>query len=218
MRKEKKRILPGAAFISLIAAVLVYCLLINMEKRALNDFEKGKVLIARGRIEEGVVLAEDNMGNYFEESQMEKSMIPDAALTEWAQLPKKITVSPLDRGVVLTASMVEDLNLLEDNMKEPVLAGFKAEDLYQVVGGVLRSGDRIHIYSVNPETGQTGLVWENILVREVFNSSGAVIDSQDRTTAAQRVNIMLEKDGIPRFYTELAKGSLRVVKVLEPGK
>ena len=37
----------------------------------------------------------------------------------------------------------------QKDMTQPVVAGFKADDLYQVVGGVLRSGDRINIYQVN---------------------------------------------------------------------
>ena len=102
-------------------------------------------------------------------------------------------------------------------MKEPVAAGFKADDLYQVVTGTLRSGDYIHIYTVDPATGDVYLTWDNIFIKEVFDSAGVLITAEDKTSAAQRVNILMEKENIEQFYSELAKGSLRVVKVIASG-
>ena len=59
------------------------------------------------------------------------------------------------------------------------------------------------------------LAWESVYVQQVFDISGKDIDAADRTTAAQRLNIYLDKKDIEAFYTGLAGGSLRVVKVCE---
>ena len=93
-------------------------------------------------------------------------------------------------------------------------AGFRAEDLYQVVGGVLRAGDRIHIYCVEQEEEEQNgkLLWENVFVQQVFDRNGAAIGGDDGTTPAQRVNIYMEKERVADFYAALAQGSLRVVK------
>ena len=95
-----------------------------------------------------------------------------------------------------------------------VTAGFRAEDLYQVVGGVLRAGDRIHIYCVEQEEEEQNgkLLWENVFVQQVFDRNGAAIGGDDGTTPAQRVNIYMEKERVADFYAALAQGSLRVVK------
>lgn len=93
------------------------------------------------------------------------------------------------------------------------MAGFKAEDLYQVVGGVLRAGDRIHIYSMSEE-GEALPAWSNVYVREVFDQAGNRIVSGDTAAAAQRVNIYLDKKDVEAFYSRLASGTLRVVRVL----
>ena len=96
-----------------------------------------------------------------------------------------------------------------------MIAGFKAEDLYQVAGGVLRSGDRIHIYSVKEEGKEASSVWKNVFVQQVFDTSGNRISNEDSDTAAQRINIYLAEEDVERFYEQLSAGSLRAVKVCD---
>lgn len=214
-RKEKKSILPKAAAGSLLAAVIVFCIMLNVEKNAMTAYEKGKVLVASEDIAKGTVLTAENAGMYFVEKEMDKSLIPQAAIVDAERINQQMTVQKLDKGTVITQAMLQDLDKLIMNMEEPVIAGFKAEDLYQVVSGTLRSGDRIHIYTVDPDTQSTYLVWENIFIREVFDGSGVKIGAGDQVTAAQRINILMEKKNVEQFYSELAAGSLRVVKLME---
>ena len=104
------------------------------------------------------------------------------------------------------------LDEIVQEIKDPVIAGFKAEDLYQVAGGVLRAGDRIHVYTVTDER-ETVLLWENVYVQGVFDQAGARIENGDTSTAAQRLNVYLAKEDVEAFYSGLASGMLRVVKV-----
>lgn len=214
-RKEKKNILPKAAAGALVAAVIVFCIMLNVEKNAMAAYEKGKILVASGDIAKGTVLTAENADEYLEEKNIDKSLIPQAAIANAEQIYQQMTVQKLDKGTMITAAMLQDLDKLLQDMREPVIAGFKAEDLYQVVSGTLRSGDRIHIYTVDLDTRSTYLVWENIFIREVFDGSGVMIEAEDKVTAAQRINILMEKENVEQFYSELAAGSLRVVKVME---
>ena len=107
--------------------------------------------------------------------------------------------------------MFEKLNDITAQMSEPVVAGLRADDLYQVVGGVLRAGDRIHIYRVNEE-GEAVLAWENVYIQGVFDQSGTTISNDDRNTAAQRINVYLDKKMVEAFYSWLNAGTLRIVK------
>lgn len=214
-RKEKKSILPKAAVGALLAAVIVFCIMLNVEKNAMAAYEKGKILVASGDIARGTVLTAENADEYLEEKEMDKNLIPQAAIVDAEQIYQQMTVQMLDKGTMITAAMLQDLDEMLQDMAEPVIAGFKAEDLYQVVSGTLRSGDRIHIYTVDPDTQITYLVWENLFIREVFDGSGVMIGAEDKVTAAQRINILMEKENVEQFYSELAAGSLRVVKVME---
>ena len=215
MKPDKKNILPGAALAALIAAILVYCIMLNVEKNVLREYEKGIVLIAAKEMERGIVLTEHNVDTYLMEKEVDKGIIPEKALTDKKLVYQQIICQKVDKGAVLTAAMVTNGKQLEDEMYEPVVAGFKAEDLYQVVSGVLRSGDKIHIYTVDRDTGITYLVWDDIWVKEVFDNSGTIVSGDDRITAVQRVNILMEKEDVEQFYSELEAGSLRVVKALD---
>ncbi len=215
MKKEKKKILPGAIFASFVAAVVVYCILINIEVNALSAYEKGKVLAAGKEIPGGLIISRENVEEYFLEVEMDKSLIPDAAITVREELLDRMAVGSIDKGAIVTQAMMMAISELQGEMREPVLAGFVADDLYQVVSGTLRSGDRIHIYTVDEMTEEANLTWENVFVREVFSNAGEVIAPEDSSTAAQRVNILIERSSVEKFYSELARGSLRVVKVLD---
>lgn len=212
MKKEKKRLLPGAALAALAAAALIYLIMLNIEKNMMGAYEKGTVYTAKQDMGHGVELDENSIETKLAAVEMPVELIPAAAIRTKEALEGHMTAVRIDKGSVVTEAMLEDVNQLLIEMKEPVTAALRAEDLYQMVNGILRSGDRIHIYTVEEDTKNANLIWENVFVQGAFDNSGNQILDGDEETAAARINIILEKSCIERFYSELAKGSLRVVK------
>lgn len=200
---------------ALIASVAVFGLMLKLEKDVLTQYEKGIIYTAAREIPKGQVITQDNCRDYLERKELDKSCIPKTAITDTEQLGELSAAARIEKGVLLTAGMFERLDEITGQLEKPVIAGFKAEDLYQAVGGVLRSGDRIHIYSVE-ENGETSAVWKTAFVQQVFDGGGTAIPSDDTVTPAQRINIYLEEEQVERFYSDLAAGSLRVVKVCNP--
>lgn len=235
MKKDKKErsILPGVIIVSLLVAVIVYAVMLNAEKTALSDYEKGTVYVTTKPVPKGTMITAD----YITQKEVDKSLIPSGAVSSPEDLTDLISVYAVDQGSIITAGMLISVNDITKDMEQPVVAGFKADDLYQVVGGVLRSGDRINIYQVDEnankgDTSQTqantdaegnwtetystaSLVWGNVFVQEVFDSAGTVISTADTTTPAQRINIYMDNDNVAAFYAALAQGSLRVVKICD---
>lgn len=218
MRTDKKQIgsklWTGSILAALIAAVTIFVVLLQLEKKVLSEYEKGTVYVAAVEIPKGVAVLESNRDQYFKTVELDVKRIPQTALQSCEQLVGLVAATTIEEGVFLTEGMFERENVITKDMDEPVIAGFKAEDLYQVAGGVLRAGDRIHIYTVS-ESGIAGLIWENVFVQQVFDSGGNVIAPGNTTSAAQRINVYFDAGDIERFYTELARGTLRVVKVCD---
>lgn len=211
--KTQARLWMGSIIAALVVAITVFVVMIQIEKNILTQYEKGNIYVAIKDIPKGELITAANCDQYFELRQLDKRCIPQTAISGAEQVQNLVASFSIEKGVLLTSGMFEPLNTITTQMKEPVIAGFKAEDLYQVVGGVLRRGDRIHIYSAKEE-GETVLVWQNVYVQEVFDNAGKSVPNGDNVTSAQRINIYLDKEDVERFYTELASGALRVVKVV----
>ena len=214
IHKGKNRIWVGSIIAALVAAVVIFAVMMQMEKNMLTQYEKGSILLAAENIPKGQLITLENYGTYFKEAELDKNCIPVTALTSVEQLQDMVASADIDEGTLLTKGMFETTDEITGDMQNPVIAGFKAEDLYQVVGGVLRTGDRIHIYYVTEE-GETVINWRNVFVQQVFDNAGNSIVSGDKQTAAQRINIYLDQADVERFYSGLATGSLRVVKVCD---
>lgn len=205
------KIWGGAVFAAFAASIAVYAVLLQTEKNVLAGYEKKEVYLAAAEIPSGQVIYPEDVEKYYCRVLMDATLVPETAIKDPARLAGMIAAADIEKGVVLTDGMFQETNEILRNMEHPVVAGFRAEDLFQVVGGVLRAGDRIHIYSSEENEG-TSLIWENIYVQQVFDSGGAVIENSDRTAAAQRINIFLDKDDVEKFYSRLERGSLRVVR------
>ena len=201
----------GGVIAALVAAVAVFIVMLQLEKSTLTKYERGTVYVAAAEIPRGQMVTAENRSLYFQTRQLDKSCIPESALRSPEQVTGLAAVFDIEPGVLLSEGMFETLDDVLQGMEEPVVAGFKAEDLYQVAGGVLRAGDRIHIYCVSEE-GQAVLVWDNVYVQDVFDQTGSRIVNGDTVTAAQRINIYLDKKDVEAFYSELASGALRVVR------
>ena len=197
-----------------IAAAAVFAVMLQTEKRTLAEYEKKEVYVAATDIPRGEELTQENIEDYVMPLEIDQRIVPGTAVTDRDSLYGRITVCDIGQGSVITGEMTEGKEQILGEMTEPVIAGFRAEDLYQAVGGVLRAGDRIHIYCVEQEEEEQNgkLLWENVFVQQVFDRNGAAIGGDDGTTPAQRVNIYMEKERVADFYAALAQGSLRVVK------
>ncbi len=210
----RKWLLNGSMVVALIAAFVVFGVMLQIEKNVLADYEKGVIYTAVKDIPRGQLITSENCRDYFEEQELDKKCIPPTAISDSSRVTGLVAEADIEEGVLLTEGMFEQLNTITAAMEAPVIVGLKAEDLYQIVGGVLRAGDRIHIYSVDKEHGAK-VIWKDVFVQQVFDNAGSCIQNGDREAAAQRINVYMESAEVERFYSELALGSLRIVKVCD---
>ena len=204
------RLKPEGVIAALLSAVVVFAAMIQLEKNILTQYEKGQIYITAVDIPRGQIITENNYTKYLEERQIDNALIPPSAVNSPEQIQNLVAKTDIEQGVLLTQGMFEPLEEVLEELETPVVAGFKAKDLYQVAGGILRSGDRVNIYSVKEE--KVTLLWQNIFVQQVFDVSGSAIAQGDTTTAAHRINIYLDSEDVELFYKELEAGTLRVVK------
>ena len=210
MEKVKR----GGVLAAFFAAVAVFVVMLQMEKSVLKQGEKGTVLVAVSEIPKGRMLSVSDAEQYFAVREVDVELIPERAVQMPEDLDGKNVAYGIEAGSILTQGMLVEPDRIIKEMKAPVIAGFKADDLYQVAGGILRKGDKIHVFHVTEEQ-EVMLIWENLTVQAVFDQAGNQISNEDAFSAAQRINIYLDKADIDDFYARLSSGTLRVVKVCE---
>jgi hypothetical protein len=210
-KKKNMKLWLGTAAAAFSVAIVVFVIMMQTEKDMLSGYERGDIYAAANYIAKGQVITEENIGSLVVQKSMEKEMIPDNAVSDSTILIGKAAEWNIDSGAVLTLGMFETVDAETLGMSEPVIAGIKADDLYQFADGVLRAGDRICIYGEDSD-GNVRLKWSNIYVQQVFDSAGKTIPVYDTENAAQRINIYMDKSDIEEFYTDISSGTVRVVK------
>ena len=122
MKKDKKErsILPGVIIVSLLVAVIVYVVMLNAEKTALSDYEKGTVYVTTKPVPKGTMITAD----YITQKEIDKSLIPSGAVSNPEDLTDLISVYAVDQGSVITAGMFTAVNDITKDMSQPVVAGF----------------------------------------------------------------------------------------------
>ena len=90
MKKDKKErsILPGVIIVSLLVAVIVYAVMLNAEKTALSDYEKGTVYVTTKPVPKGTLITAD----YITQKEVDKSLIPSGAVSNPEDLTDLISV------------------------------------------------------------------------------------------------------------------------------
>ena len=215
-KNTKNKIWNGSILAAFIAAAAVFIIMLQAEKKVLAEYEKITVCVTIDDLPKGERITEDNILNYVQTVEIDRKIVPDTAIKNMDEITGRIAVHRIEKGSVVTRGMLESEEQITEEMEEAVIVGFRAEDLYQAVGGVLRAGYRIHIYCIDKEeTAKEKPVWKNLFVQQVFDQNGNAIDSGDTTTPAQRINVYMDNGKVDDFYRNLAKGSLRVVKVCD---
>lgn len=199
-KNTKNKIWNGSILAAFIAAAAVFIIMLQAEKKVLAEYEKITVCVTIDDLPKGESITEDNILNYVQTVEIDRKIVPDTAIKNMDEITGRIAVHRIEKGSVVTRGMLESEEQITGEMEEAVIAGFRAEDLYQAVGGVLRAGDRIHIYCIDKEeTAKEKPVWKNLFVQQVFDQNGNAIDSGDTTTPAQRINVYMDNGKVDDF-------------------
>lgn len=204
----------GSITAAFLAAGVIYLVLLEMEKSVLEGYEKKVVFISDESIEKGQRMKMPEIEKSVKSVDVDSKVVPDTAIRNLTEIGERVAAINIEPGVILTAEMFENPQEILASMDNPVIAGFRAEDLYQVAGGILRAGDRIRVYTMEEDLG-TRLLWDELFIQQVFDGAGVSIEKNDTERAAQRINVYLEKEDVESFYNGLALGNLLAVKLCD---
>ena len=219
-RKRAKSGAAGALLAGVIIGIIVFAVMLYMEKAVLNEEEKVAVYVAQSDVPNGTKIDEGNAGSYFEIKDIPKSLVPSNAIFDTAEFAGMYTEIDISKGQTLTESMFVNQDEVLAAFDNPVVAGFSTAQLYRSVNGTLRTGDFVDIYYVEDidlpggeKSSVSVLVWENVFLDGPYTSDGHLVSNDGKETSlAQAFNIFLEKDQVEAFYGGLSDGNLVLVR------
>ena len=210
-KKEKQgKVWP--VVLCLLLAGGIFAVLLNVESRQLEQYEKGNVVIAIADVSDCKEITKENLDEYFAVEERPLSDIPKAAYLELEDLIGQYAQGGIDAGSMVTESMLGELG---ENYGNAVLLGVNMEALDQSVAGTLRAGDEIDIYTVMVDEEDNVIVEKalgNVIIERSYTSAGVAIVKDDKDSIAQYITIPVHKDAVGTFYQALEDRRIQIVK------
>ena len=215
--KEKRKKNPAWRFLfSFFMAFLVFLLLLMLEAGIQNKEEEKQVVMAVADIPKGTELSDEIIANSFREIYVPVSYVPDQVIEDRKQLAGNITEEEICEREILTIPKLCELSALLEELEEPVEVSVSVTDLSQVVGGIIRAGDRINLSVTDRETGVNERIISNVYVSGAFTSSGNRLDrvrTEQEQPPATVLNFWIPKAMEQAFNEKINSGLLRISKI-----
>lgn len=218
--KEKKTHKPFNAKVliySFIVTLVLYALMLFIERTVLEDVDYTMVYVVERDVDKNTVITALNVDEFFSLQERRSDWLPEGSATESGQLVEMIVQHDLVKNEIVTTSSLASVEEISEEIYEPIEVSLNANTLSQVVGGILREGDRINIWSVTEknENGEGLVSAEKICdyayVTRVFTTAGVQVERNAQgDNAAMVVNIIIPAQKEEDFNIALEKGTLRV--------
>ena len=214
-----KKIKIWYVVISLLVAVVLFIVLLNVESSYMKQYEETSVLVVKKEIPINTEITETNFSDFFEAKNRIINTIPATACYTKEDVLGKYVVTNVDAGNFITASMLNEFSKDVSELKDGVYLSISVNNLSQNVAGTLRAGDKINIYSVTEITQgirEVIPVVENIQVERSYDDTGVAITREDTETIASVFTIAVESKNVQEIIEKSADaGTLVVVKHVE---
>lgn len=215
-KKNKNSVSIITLFGSIIIAIIIFVILINVQDSMVKDIETTKIVVAKKDIPKNVEIKVADFKEYFEEKDIPNyNIISDTykSLDELKKDVSEIYISEdISKNEQIQSKQITTENTSVKDIVEPIEIGFDVGSFDYGVGGCIRTGDLIDIYVVNGATGVEECVGTDIYVSRAMDNTGKEITNEDKTSLAVAYNVIIETSDVESFVQKLEKGTVRVAK------
>ena len=219
--KEPKAGTPAKVVLyCIVVTAVLYVILIFIEKSIVNADDRKEVYVTVKEVPANLEITKANISDYFRLEDRPESVIPDGCITQDIQLLGHITDRVIQNNEIITVSSLSTQDERTKDIEHPIEVSLNASNLSQFVGGVLRTGDYVNVWSVRTDTvngekvTQTKNICSHAYVTRTFSSSGEAAGEGDSDIATMIINIVIPAEQEEEFNTAIAEGTLRVGRYL----
>jgi len=219
--KMKTRIL----LFCILGFLILYGVLLSIESAAVNDYKNYEVTtyIPVLVIEKNTKVTKENVQNLFQEVIRDSRILPEDYISNPIELIGRYAKKEIGLMEIIHAGSFQETDMSE-GITNPVEVSFSVNNYDQVVGGILREGDRINLYVIRKEKDEAGerVVSEPIIrdtyITKAFTNTGLEVRREDTVngeTPTTVINVYIPGDKEETFHKAVIEGTLRVSKIME---
>ena len=180
--------------LALLLALALFAGLLAVQSQVLGKYEQVEVAVAKKDMEAGTDLTEFNTGEYFEIIKVRKSLVVDSSIRRLKELYGHHTRIPFKKGAMAYQENFQSESRETKDLADPIEVSVSLSSFSDGVAGTLRKGDRVHIYFIDRESGNTELFGSGpVYISESFTSAGEPAAVSDHQAVASVFSLIIER-------------------------
>lgn len=205
--------------ICFILAVILYAGLLILEHAIITEDDTNNVYVALNDVSPDTYITEDNFGEYFILNERAVRTLPAGYITDKNNLINHTVREYLAAGNVATDGILKSREAMVSDIKDGVIISFSVQNATKAVGGRIRPGNRVNVWTVN-DTSNNRLkseesvpIAKNLYIIDTFDSSGVRIPVNDETSIATMFTVMIPSEIEDAFYEEIFSNEVIISKI-----
>jgi len=223
--KKNTRMKTRILAFCVLGFLILYVALVSIESAVVNEYKNYEVTayIPAHSIEKNTKVTKENVHDLFQEVIRDRRIIPEDSVSDPVYLIGQYAKKEIGSMEVISAGSFQTIDMCE-GIPDPVEVSFSVNNYDQVVGGILREGDRINLYVIRKEKDETGeqivseLIIKDTYITKAFTNTGVEIKREDEVngdTPTTVINVYIPGGKEEAFHEAVIEGTLRVSKIME---
>ncbi|MBR3761175.1 MAG: hypothetical protein IKK59_00375 [Lachnospiraceae bacterium] len=211
MNKNKKL---WIGVISLALALMLFAVLLIVQKSMQEEPVYQKVLCANTTIPQSTKITAENIDTYIKQQDIPVDWLPKDYVSASEKVLDMVVEADVSEGSVITGSVLKAYQEYYEEYQKLTLISVPVGELYQGVAGSLRMGDYVDIYTLYEEEKEyhCQLLAEHIRIAATYSDQGQAIGTDNAEGLSQLIIIPMEREQVALFYESLARGHIRIAK------
>lgn len=200
------------AIIGVLVAAVLFTALVYLERYINTPKHATMTVVASKEIPKGTVITKDNWKEFLTGKSMDDLYRPKDALSSVNALIGTKTLVDIGKGSILSTKETASTKDVEQSFTDPVEVSISVSS-DNADAGLLRKGDLVNfMLSGNSDGSLTAdFAMENVYIKQTFDGDGNPIATNDQTTKASVLQILLNKDDQSAFSKAINSGETMTV-------
>ena len=203
---------------SIIVGLVVWGALLLAANSIINESKHVEVCIAKTDIPNGTKITMQNAVEFIETVSIAENQLPNGYIDSIDKLDNVFVGRDYLAREIITSSTLSSEESMTKHIVNPIEVSVAVSSIDAAVGGILREGDYINIYSVNSSAvnSEVNLITKNAYITKALDSNGMEVKRGDTQLKATVINLIIPMDIEERFNKELLAGTVRMSLIYNP--